>query len=87
LQISSLGEGLDGGNTQECAVDCLKKMLIFYQQYWLRKKRAFFATAPFSRNIPRSNFIEERQAMRYISRLIRTPGRAVAGPERPSLIL
>ena len=26
----------------------------------------FFLTAPFSHTTPRSNFIEERQAMRYI---------------------
>jgi hypothetical protein len=32
----------------------------------------FFLTAPFSHNTPRSNFIEERQAMRDISRLIRS---------------
>jgi len=33
---------------------------------------AFFVIALFSHNTPRSNFIEERQAMRYISRLIRS---------------
>src|SRR5918911_113384 len=33
---------------------------------------SFSATAPFAHNTPRSNFIEERQAMRYISRVIRS---------------
>ena len=32
----------------------------------------FFATAPCSHNTPRSNFIAECQAMRYIVRLIRS---------------
>jgi len=29
-------------------------------------KKSFFVIAPFSHHTPRSNFIEERQAMRYI---------------------
>jgi hypothetical protein len=45
---------------------CLGKKPIFYQQYWLRKKQAFFVTVPFSHNILHSNFIEECRAMRYI---------------------
>jgi hypothetical protein len=32
----------------------------------VKEKTAFFVTAPCSHNTPRSNFIEERQAMRSI---------------------
>jgi hypothetical protein len=40
----------------------------------VEEKTTFFVTALFSHHTPRSNFIEERQAMRYISRLIRSWG-------------
>jgi hypothetical protein len=32
----------------------------------VEEKTTFFVTAPFSHHTPRSNFIDERQAMRYI---------------------
>jgi hypothetical protein len=38
----------------------------------VEEKTGFFLTAPFSHNTPRSHFIAERQAMRDISRLIRS---------------
>jgi hypothetical protein len=38
----------------------------------VEEKTTFFVTAPFSHHTPRSNFIEERQAMRYISAVIRS---------------
>jgi hypothetical protein len=38
----------------------------------VEEKAAFFATAPFSHNTPRSDFIEERQAMRDIMAVIRS---------------
>jgi hypothetical protein len=38
----------------------------------VEEKTIFFVTAPFSHHTPRSNFIEERQAMRDIVAVIRS---------------
>jgi hypothetical protein len=39
----------------------------FLQTILVKEKTAFFATVPFSHNTPRSDFMEERQAMRSIT--------------------
>ena len=47
----------------------------------VKKNTAFFITAPFSHTTPRSDFIAERQAMRYIVAVIRSCGAALVPPQ------